>query len=124
MIPWIIAAAAAELSNMQKKKKDSEDLYGQQLRRNAEELGGSSRPAEVIDAVRRIRSQSADYAPIVMQLIGREFDDKPSKGASAGNAAPRSGVRMSASDFFDDEDDYTTRPGPLSGARMRRSDFY
>jgi hypothetical protein len=103
MLPWILAAAAQLLSNKQKQREASRQNYSNQLRMNAQELGGNTRVADEIGQRQQIDSMSADYTnllPLIGRAFGNDDEDDDDKKGGGGGVQPRSGVRLKLSDFY------------------------
>lgn len=70
MLPFIIAAATAIMANQKAKRQAAEDLYQQQLERQARRFGGDTSLADVYNSERKINGMSADYGGM-LGLVGK-----------------------------------------------------
>lgn len=103
MLPLIIMAAASILSNKQKQQKERQNIYLDQLEKNAQRAGGNTDMASIIRGEHQIDEQGADYSGL-LGLVG--------KGIGGGSGA---------SDVA--ADDGTGDPGILSHAKPWEDDL-
>lgn len=96
MLPFVIAAAASILANQQKQRREREQLYLDQLERNASRFGGNTDMAQVLERGRSINDEGANYGGalgLVGQLSSSGGGDSTS-GIGGVDILPKGGSAM------------------------------